>query len=401
MSLKRAIVIFMIATAFLGMAGGIFETSYNNYLSDTFSITAEQRGDLELPREFPGFMVAVMAGALFFLGDANLSLLASVLIGLGMFGLATLANHQGQYGTMIACTVAWSAGAHLMMPTTQAITLDLSESGRAGEQLGRLGSVRAVATVLGCGLVIANFHFLPKGYSSVFTIGALTAAGAVVAFMALHRLMPPVHHTQRRRLVLKGRYRVYYLLSILYGARKQVFITFGPWVLIRVFRQGAPTIAWLWIIATALTVFVLPYVGRLVDRIGPRIVLSVDSVLLLAVCMTYGFARDVVPGGAAFFVVCAAYVMDQMLAPVQMARTVYLSRIAEHRRDLTGSLSMGVSIDHAVSIPIAMLGGRLWDAAGYRWVFAAAGVVAMITLAACQLIRAPAQDALTAQQAPA
>ena len=191
--------------------------------------------------------------------------------------------------------------------------------------------------------------------------------------MVLHRCMPPVHHSQRRRLVLKKRYGLYYLLSILYGARKQVFITFGPWVLIRIFERQAPTIALLWIIATTLTALVVPHVGRLVDRVGPRVVLSVDAVLLLAVCLTYGFARDVVPGRAAFIVVCGTYVLDLMLTPVQMARTVYLSRVAEHRRDVTGSLSMGVSIDHAVSIPIAMLGGRLWMAAGYRWVFAAAG----------------------------
>ncbi len=395
---RRTIIVFMIAVAFLGMAGGIFETSFNNYLSDTFQITAEQRGDLELPREFPGFMVAALAGVLFFLGDANMAVVASSLVALGMLGLATLANHQGAYFTMVACTIGWSAGAHLMMPTSQALTLALSEEGRTGEQLGRLAAVRAFATVVGCGLVIANFKLAPRAYPRAFTIGALAAAGAVVAFMVLHRRMPPVHHSQRRRLVLKKRYGLYYLLSILYGARKQVFITFGPWVLIRIFERQAPTIALLWIIATTLTALVVPHVGRLVDRVGPRVVLSVDAVLLLAVCLTYGFARDVVPGRAAFIVVCGTYVLDLMLTPVQMARTVYLSRVAEHRRDVTGSLSMGVSIDHAVSIPIAMLGGRLWMAAGYRWVFAAAGLVALVTLAACQLIRVPERQSLTADE---
>ena len=89
---RRTIIIFMIAVAFLGMAGGIFETSFNNYLSDTFQITAEQRGDLELPREFPGFMVAALAGALFFLGDANMAVVASSLVGARHAG----AGHAGQ-----------------------------------------------------------------------------------------------------------------------------------------------------------------------------------------------------------------------------------------------------------------------------------------------------------------
>jgi len=398
---RRSIIIFVVAIAFLGMAGGIFETSFNNYLDHTFHITAEQRGDLELPREFPGFMVAVLAGVLFFMGDANLAVLSSALIGLGMLGLATLANHQGQYVHMVVFTVAWSAGAHLMMPTSQAITLSLSKEGRTGEQLGKLAAVRAIATVVGCGMVIVNFKLVPNGYPNVFVLGALAAGGAALAFMALHRTMPPMHHSQRRRMVVKKRYGVFYILAILFGARKQVFITFGPWVLVRIFHQPPETFAWLWIIATALTVLLVPWVGRLVDRVGPRAVLTVDAILLLVVCMTYGFARDLVPASVAFFFVCGAYIMDQMLFPVQMARTVYLSRIAEHRRDVTASLSMGVSIDHAVSIPIAMLGGRLWLAAGYRWVFVVAGLVALTTLTACQFIRVPAHDGLTAEEVPA
>jgi MFS family permease len=398
---RRSIIIFVLAIAFLGMAGGIFETSFNNYLNDTFHMTAEQRGDLELPREFPGLMVALLAGALFFLGDANLAVVASALIALGMLGLATLAHQRDQYLNMVVCTVAWSAGTHLMMPTSQSLTLSLSKEGRIGEQLGKLAAAGAVATVIGCGIVIVNFKLAPKGYPSAFVLGALAAGGAMIAFTALHRTMPAVHHAQRRRMVLKKRYGLYYALAVLFGARKQVFITFGPWVLVRVFDQPPETFAYLWAIATTLTVFLVPYVGRLVDRVGPRAVLTVDAVLLLMVCATYGFARDLLPASVAVFFVCGAYVMDQMLFPVQMARTVYLSHIVEQRRDVTPSLSMSVSIDHSVSIPVAMLGGRLWLAAGYRWVFVLAGLVAMVTLTVCQFIRMPAQHGLTAEEAAA
>jgi predicted MFS family arabinose efflux permease len=399
---RRSVIIFVIAIGFLGMADGISQTSFNNYLDSTFHITAEQRGDLELPREFPGFMVALLAGALIFMGDANLAAASSALIGLGMIGMAVLANRESQYVNMVIFAVAWSTGSHLMMPISQSLTLSLSEEGRMGEQLGRLGAVRAIATVVGCGLVIVNFWLWPQGFPTVFSLGAAAAVLAAFAFMALHRAMPAVHHSERRRMVLKKRYWLFYVLSVLYGARKQVFLTFGPWVLVRVFDQTPQTFAILWIIATGLTVVSLPWVGRMVDRVGPRVVLTADAVLLLLVCMTYGFARDLLPAGLAFFFVCGAYVMDQMLFPVQMARTVYLSRIAEDRRDVTPSLSMSISIDHAVSIPIAMLGGRLWLATGYRWVFAAAGAVALLMLAACQFIRVgPPHRDLTAGEAPA
>ena len=399
---RRSVIIFLIAIGFLGVADGLYQTSFNNYLDSTFHITAEQRGDLELPREFPGFMVAIMAGALFFMGDVNLAVFSSALAAVGILGMGLIAHRQDQYLNMIVCSFAWSAGTHLLMPTSQALTLSLSEEGRTGALFGRQAGVRAIATVLGCVLVIVNFRIWPQGYSNAFVLAAAASVLAAVAFLVLRPTMPAVHHSERRRMVLKKRYGLFYALAILFGARKQVFITFAPWVLISVFHEKPETIAVLWIVATGLTVFVLPWVGRMVDRVGPRRILTVDAVLLFTVCITYGFARDVLPAHLAIYAVYGAFVMDQMLFPVQMARTVYLSQIAEHRRDVTPTLSLSVSVDHAVSIPIAMLGGRLWLAAGYRWVFAAAGVVALILLTTVQFIRVgPPHRDLTAGEAPA
>jgi len=36
---------------------------------------------------------------------------------------------------------------------------------------------------------------------------------------------------------------LYYWLAILYGTRKQIFITFAPWVLITIYKQPTQTIA--------------------------------------------------------------------------------------------------------------------------------------------------------------
>jgi len=391
-SRKRAIVLFVAGICLLGAAGGVFETTFNNYLKYTFDITAEQRGFLELPREFPGFMVAVLAGVLFFAGEAHLAIVAACLIAAGMFGLATFASQQHEYLQMLVFIITWSTGAHLMMPASQSMALSLAGPGRIGEDLGRLGAVRAMATILGCGLVWLNFTIFPAGYPLAFLIGSGVAVVAAVAFTRLQRVIPPIHHGRRPKFVFRRRYRLFYVLSVLFGARKQVFITFGPWMLIVIFGQPPQTIAKLWMTSMALQVILVPWVGRMVDRLGERLVLMADAVLLLCVCLTYGFARDFLPEGYALLAVCGAFVVDQLLFPVQMARTVYLSHMAEDKRDLTASLGMSTSIDHAVSIPIAMLGGSLWVAMGYRWVFIAAAGVAVLTFAACSLIavgRAP------------
>jgi predicted MFS family arabinose efflux permease len=274
------------------------------------------------------------------------------------------------------------------MPVTQSLALALAQGRREGEKLGKLGAAQSVAAIAGSAMVWAGFRLGGLDFPVLLMVAAAAAGLAALGFLSLRPAMPKAPHGPSPRLVVKKRYGLYYILSITYGARKQLFITFGPWVLVRIFGQPATTLALLWMLATILKVVLLPVVGRLIDRVGERAVLMADAVLLLAVCLAYGFAPDLLPAKAAFLTVCAAYVVDQVLFPVQMARATYLSKIAETRGDLSGTISLGISIDHAVSIPVAMLGGRLWQASGsQRPVFVAAAFLALLILVACAFIR--------------
>ena len=387
LSVKRNIVLFVAAMSLLSVAGGIFDTTSNNYYSETFNITAEQRGDLELPREFPGFMVAVVAGVLVFVAEALVGAIAAALVAAGMLGLALFARRPDQYANMLCLLVVWSTGTHLLMPVSQSLALVLADRSSEGEKLGKLGSVRSAATVVGCLIVWICFSALHTSFGVTFTIGAVAAALAAAVLLWLGRTMPAGHHGPRATLVLRKRYTLFYVLSVLFGARKQIFITFGPWVLIRIYGAQPQTIAKLWIVATLLGVLLLPKIGRLIDRVGERTILTLDGAVMVAVCLTYGFAQDIVPA-AAFLLAGCAYVADQFLFGVQMARATYLSKIAHERRDISGALGLSTSIDHAVSIPIAMLGGRLWQLTGsHRPVFLVAAGVALLTALASSFIR--------------
>ncbi|RYD04185.1 hypothetical protein N752_15180 [Desulforamulus aquiferis] len=63
---KRDFFLFILAGAFLGFYTGLYEPTFNNYLSDIFNIGEVARGALEFPRELPGFLVVFFMGLLIF-----------------------------------------------------------------------------------------------------------------------------------------------------------------------------------------------------------------------------------------------------------------------------------------------------------------------------------------------
>jgi len=384
----------MAAVAALGMTGGIFETTFNNFLNDTFGITARQRGVLEFPRELPGFLVAMVGGILFFLSETRLGVLSAVAVALGIVGLASLGTN---YWLMIVFMVLWSAGSHMMMPVSSTIALSLAPPDRRAWMMGRIGSVGVGAGLLGAVVVWTGLQYLHIGYRTTFAIAAGCAFCAAAVFSRLAPL--PSRGGQRPKLVLKRKYWLYYVLNIFSGARKQVFVTFGPWVLVKVFGEPAPTIAKIWVAASAVGIFFQPQLGKLIDRLGERVILMSDAILLVGVCLGYGFARQL-PLANPVRLVYVCYALDQILFAVGMARATYLDKIAESEQDIHASLSVGVTIDHAVSMSIPSLGGFVWMAFGFQYVFVGAACIALCNLIAASLVRVP-KERLRREPVPA
>jgi predicted MFS family arabinose efflux permease len=386
-NLRRELTLFLVVAAALGMSGGIFETTFNNFLNDTFAIGAQARGKLEFPRELPGFLVAAMGGVLFFLSEVRLGVLSALGIALGMVGLAFLG---GDYAIMVLFMVIWSAGNHLMMPVSSTIALSLAPPEKRAARMGQIGAVATGAMILGAVVVWTGLEYLSVGYRGTFLVAAF---GALVAALFVGFIRPlPKRSDRRPKLVLKRRYSLFYLLNVFSGARKQVFITFGVWVLIKVFGEPAPTIAKLWIVSSLIGIVVQPQLGKLIDRVGERAILMASALLLVVVCLGYGFAERI-PVANPVWIAYACYVLDQVLFAAGMARATYLDKIAETEDDIHASLSLGVTIDHAVSMSIPTLGGFVWVAYGYPYVFLGAAAIAVLNFVAASFVRAPRRSA--------
>ncbi|HRW11492.1 MAG TPA: MFS transporter [Syntrophomonas sp.] len=368
------LLLFGLSSLMMGMYAGLYDPSFNNYLAHVHNVSEVARGGLEFPRELPGFLVVFLFTALVFLADTRIAAFSALLVSLALWGQGFLAPNMA---AVVVWMLIWSTGAHLFMSVSPAIGLRLSTSGEEGRRLGQLGSLESLGTLLGIVIVYwgaSRFHF------SFATIFAISGTCALIASIGLFLIKPQPIRKPSRHLVIKKRYTLFYLLNIVFGARKQIFMTFAPWVLIKVYQADVATFAVLGFIGTVLNLVFRPWLGRVIDAWGERTIIMLESLTLIIICGLYAFAEMWFPARIAVIIIMACYITDQLLFSVRIARTTYLHKIVETPDDLGATLSMGLSMDHAVSMLIPLGGGILWARYGYISVFLVAACLAVVNL---------------------
>lgn len=392
----RELKLFAVASLSMGIAYSIIDATFNNYLNDRFALDGFQRSFLEFPRELPGFLVVFVSALLWFLCSRRLGTVAMVL---GIAGTLLIGFGSSTYAILVVCLFVYSLGQHMFMPVASTIGMELAEEGKTGARLGQLNALRNFAAILGSALVFVIFKVLGQTYHITF---ALSALGFTVAAILMFSMKPEEATTPRIFLKLRKEYRLYYLLAVLYGSRKQLFITFAPWVLVTIFNQPTSTMATLYTIGGIIGILFQPFLGWTIDHFGERIVLASEAVLLVFVCFGYGFSRSIFAEGTAFLVACGCYLVDQMLMSVSMARSTYMKKIALHPADIQPALTAGVTIDHIFSISIALLGGLVWNKFGFQYVFLMGVFIAATNFFVAMQVRIsrPAEIKAVAVQAP-
>lgn len=379
--MPRELKVFVVASLVMGIAYSVYDSTFNNFLNDRFALSGTQRTFLELPRELPGVIAIFVSAVLWFLCSRRLGAWALLI---GGAGAVLIGFVSPSYYFMVIWLFIYSLGQHVFMPLASSIGMELAAEGKTGRRLGQLNALRNFAAIGGSFLVFLGFKYLHFNYHVTFI---LTALGLSLA-AALMFMMKP-QKTQRAGIFLKPHkeYTLYYILAVLYGTRKQLFITFAPWVLVTVFNEPTSTLATLITIGGIVGILFQPLLGWMVDHWGERIVLSAEAILLVVVCVGYGFAKSAFPGVVAFIVVCACYLLDQMLMSVNMARATFMKKIALRNEDVQPTLTLGMSLDHVVSITIALLGGIIWDKLGYQYVFLMGAGIALLNLVAALQVK--------------
>jgi predicted MFS family arabinose efflux permease len=296
---------------------------------------------------------------------------------------------SSSYGMMIIWLFIYSMGNHLFMPLASTIGMELAREGQDGRRLGQINSIRNLAAILGSFSVVLGFKYLGVTFQHTFAISAVLLG---IAALLLFMMKPEPVKERRRFLQLHKEYRLYYILNVLSGARKQLFITFAPWVLVNIMNQPTQIMATLFTIGGVIGIIFQPLLGWAIDKLGERTVLASEAVILVFVCLGYGFAKFIFPADTAFLVVCACFLIDQMIFSVSMARATYMKKIALQPDHIQPALTAAVTIDHVFSITAALVGGVVWNAFGFQYVFLLGMMIAIINFFTALRVRLPQKN---------
>ncbi len=368
--------VFFLTIIITGLSYGIYKGLIDNYLAEFVEMREFDRGVAEFFRELPGLLLVFILAVFYTFSAEKMYKIGAVIMLAGMGMLALVPS------TKILVTAAifiHSLGEHIQLGMKNTLTLNYAKEGKGGTALGHQNAVNQVGTLAGYLVVIGTFAFLrraasaPGGagfrapYRTFFVISALILA--VSALLSMRIAGESRTDETKRRFYFRKKFYKYYMLEVFYGARKQVFFTFGPYVLILFYGASAMVISILFAVSAVCSYIFAPLVGRIIDRFGYKIVMISDTLILVIVCFFYGFAHHLFPMNIAFLICCVNYVLDSIISLASMASNVYVQDISDNPDEMRATISTGVSVNHMITILIALFGGWIWQTVGIETLF--------------------------------
>ena len=350
----------------------VWRTLLDNFAVHAIGLNGSHIGLLQSIRELPGFLALLVVYVLLLVREHRLSALSVLVLGIGVAVTGFLPTFYG----LVFSTLLMSFGFHYFETTNQSLTLQYFDTLTAPLVFGKLRSLSSGANI-GAGamvLILAPFLDFTQMY---LLFGGLVAAAAIWALTqdpSRSDLIP-----QRKTMVLKKKYWLFYVLTFVAGARRQIFIAFAVFLLVKKFNFSVQEIALLFMLNNGVNYFLSPLVGRAVVRFGERKVLSLEYLGLVAVFIGYGLVESKL-------VVAILYILDHIFFNFAIAIRTFFQKISEPE-DIAPSMAVGFTINHIAAVVLPVIGGALWMV-DYRIVFFFGALLSFLSLLFVQQITA-------------
>jgi MFS family permease len=162
------------------------------------------------------------------------------------------------------------------------------------------------------------------------------------------------------------------------GARRQIFVAFAVFLLVKKFGFSIQEITILFVLNNTINYFINPLIGKAIIRFGERRVLSLEYSSLIMVFIGYAFVESK-------SVIAGLYVLDHIFFNFSIGIRTYFQKIG-NPKDIAPSMSVGFTINHIAAVIIPALGGFMWIL-DYRIPFIAGAIMSAISLLFVQFIK--------------
>ena len=352
----------------VGLQG--WRTLFNNFAVEWAHLDGNHIGVIQSVREIPGFLALLAVWAMLLIKEHHLSALSIMVLGIGVAVTGFFPSFAG----LAATTLLLSFGFHYYETTNQSLTLQYFDSKTAPLVLGFIRSLSA-ATNIAVGVLIYLMSWY-LDYRMMFIVVGVLVAGVGIWGLKQN----PVDHElepQQRRMVFKWKYRLFYFLTFMAGARRQIFIAFAVFLLVKVFSFSIKEVTFLFVLNNVIGYFISPLVGRAIVRFGERRVLTLEYAAMVFIFLAYALTQS-------RWVAASLYIMDNLFYNFSIAIRTYFQKVAD-RKDIASSMAMGFTINHTAAVLLPVIGEVLWMV-DYRIPFIAASVLSLISLVAVQRI---------------
>jgi hypothetical protein len=344
---RRPELLLLLMAGAVPLSFAAWQALLNNFAIERAAFTGAEIGILQSLREVPGFLAFAVVFLLFLVREQRLAYLSLLLLGLGTAVTGYFPSVLGLYVT----TVVMSLGYHYYETLQISLSLQWIDKKKAPETLGRIIAIGSFTSILTFGLIWLAFDLAGLDFRWVYLLGGgLTVALAAFAWLAFPQFPEKVR--QHRHMVLRRRYWLYYLLTFMSGARRQIFIVFAGFLMVEKFGYSVGQITLLFLINAVLNVVFAPRIGRLIGRWGERRALVFEYLGLIGVFTAYAFVENA-------NVAAGLYVVDHLFFALAIAIKTYFQKIADPR-DIAATAGVGFTINHIAAVLLPAAFGFLW-----------------------------------------
>lgn len=354
------------------IAFATWQVLLNNFVVERAAFTGEEIGILQSLREIPGFLAFTAILIMIFVRQQTFAIFALITLGIGTAITAFYPNALWLYFT----TVIMSIGFHYLETLHNSLSLQWLSKDEAPQILGQLLSIRAICNFIVLGAIYFYLLFFAPNY---FLIYALAGGAAIIIGIVCWTAIPHFEDrvTQKKALFLRREYWLYYSLTFLAGARRQIFVVFAGFLMVEKFGFPIENVVLLTLINAILTFWLAPKIGTLISFIGERRALSLEYIGLVIIFLSYAFVDTIE-------VAIALYLLDHLFFAMAIAIKTYFQKIADPA-DIAATSSISFTINHIAAVVLPAFLGFLW-VINHSAVFLVGAGIASASLILTQLI---------------